>query len=270
MRATVVRRTVLASSAAALAFAATACGGTGQDGGDEGAGGDKGGAASAKPAVKAPTAAELEKLVVAPGDLEGQEVKKPGKDDVFDPAALSVGRAGCEPVARALSALPEGDPAASTQRLVTQRSAAAEKGMPSLEELARMTEEEAKEATIDSLDITRTMTSLWSYDADGAQRALAALREAGRKCAGGFTVSIDGEKQQVTKVTEEKVTAGEEAVAWTVGTKIDDSSAETKVVVFRKGATLAGFSSFNIAAVSRGEAFDRPAALIDAQEAKLG
>lgn len=266
MRATVLRRTVLTTSAVALALVATACGGGEQDGAGEEAKADAG---SATPAVKALTPAELDKLVVAAGDVKGHQVDKPGKDDVSDPATLSVDKAECAPVARVLSALPEGKPAASVQRLVVQESAAAKKGMPSLEELAEMTEQEAKDATIDSLDITKTMTSLWSYDGDGAARTLAALREAGRTCAGGFSMTLDGEKQQVTKVTEEKLAAGEEAVAWTVGTKIDDTAAESKVAVFRRGATLAGFSSFNIAAASRGEAFGQPTAVIDAQAAKL-
>ncbi|MFJ7771494.1 hypothetical protein ACIQ1J_24615 [Streptomyces sp. NPDC097107] len=267
---TTVRRTVLTASAVTLALVVTACGSGDQGGGDAGDAGAKGGGGSDKPAAKALTAGELERLVVTTGDLKDHQVQKPGKDDVFEAEALSVERAECEPVARVLSALPAGDPAASAQRLVVQESAAAKKGMPSVEELADMTEEEAKEATIDSLDITKTMTSLWSYDADGAERALGTLREVGEKCAGGFAMTIDGEKQQVTKVTEEKLAVGEDAVAWTVGTKTDGEPVETKVVVLRQGTTLAGFSSFNIAAISRGEAFEQPTAVIDAQAAKLG
>ncbi|MFJ8585865.1 hypothetical protein ACIRD2_14550 [Streptomyces sp. NPDC093595] len=263
MRVVAVRRTVMAATAVSFALLATACGG-----GDGGA--EKGGATSGKPAAKAYTAAELEKRVIAQGDVDGHTVKKPGKQDVSDPAGLSVGKAECEPVAQALSALATGKPAASVQRLVVHESAAAKKGMPTMEELAEMTEKETEEAMIDSLDITKTRTSLWSYDADGAAQAMAALREAGKKCAGGFTMTIDGEKQQVTKVSEEKLSAGEEAVAWTVGTKQGDATGDTKVVVLRQGSTLAGFSSFNIAAVSRGEAFPQPTAVIKAQAAKLG
>jgi hypothetical protein len=267
IRSTAIRRTVLTASAVSFALLLTACGGGEQGGEDEEA---KGGAAkSEKPAAKALTADELEKLVVAKGDVEGHQITEPGKDDVFEPDALSVDKAECEPVAQVLSALPAGEPAASAQRLVVEESEASKKGMPSLEELADMTEKEAEEATIDSLDITKTMTSLWSYEADGAEQTLTTLREAGEKCAGGFTMTIDGEKQQVTKVTEEKLSAGEDAVAWTVGTK-QDAAADTKVVVFRQGTTLAGFSSFNIAAITRGEAFEQPTAVIDAQEAKLG
>jgi hypothetical protein len=264
MRATVVRRTVLTASAAALALLATACGGGDEKGGGEAAKSD---AASSAPAAKALTAAELEKLVIASADLKDHKVVEPGKDDVSDPGTLTVERAECEPVAQALASVPLGKPAASAQRLVTQESEAAKKGMP---DLAELTEKEAEEAMLDSLDITKTMTSLRSYDADGAEQTLSALREAGKKCAGGFGMSADGEKQQVTKITEEKLAAGEDAVAWTVGTKMDDTSAETKVVVFRQGTTLAAFSSFNIAAITRGEAFEQPTAVIEAQEAKLG
>ncbi|MGY0018413.1 hypothetical protein ACVHNB_05440 [Streptomyces sp. YJ-C3] len=266
MRATTLRRTALTASAVSLVLLVTACGGSDSDEGDKKAGG----AAAEKTAAKTLTAGELEKLAVAQGDVKDHEITKPGKDDVFEADALSVDKSQCKPVAQALSALPAGEPAATVQRLVVHKSEKAKKGMPSTAELGKMTEKEAEDATIDSLDITKTLTSLWSYDADGAERALTALREAGKKCAGGFTMTVDGEKQQVTKVSEEKVAAGQDAVAWTVGTKQDGTPADTKVVVFRQGNTLAGFSSFNIAAVTRGEAFEQPTAVIDAQAAKLG
>ncbi|GAA2482579.1 lipoprotein [Streptomyces gobitricini] len=247
----------------------TGCGGGAQEGEDKAAKGG-GGADSGKPAAKALTAAELQKLVVAQGDVKDHEIKEPGKDDVSEPGALSVAKAECEPVAQVLSALPVGKPAASVQRLVVRESAAAKKGLPSMAELAGMTEKEVEEATIDSLDITKTMTSLWSYDAEGAGQALATLRETGKKCADGFPMTIDGEKQQVTKVIEEKLSVGEDAVAWTVLTKQDGTMGSTKVAVFRQGTTLAGFSSFNIAAVTRGQAFQQPTVVIEAQAAKLG
>ncbi|MFK0116985.1 hypothetical protein [Streptomyces sp. NPDC090994] len=268
MRATAVRSTVLSASAVTLTLLVTACGGGGGEGGDEKAKGTA--AASEKPAAKALSAAELDKLVVTTADLKGETAAKPGKDDVADPDTVSVDKAECEPVAKALRALPVAEPAASTQRLVTLESAAAKKGMPSMEELAQMSEKEAEEATIDSLDITKTMTSLWSYDADGAEQALAAIREAGEQCAGGFALTDDGEKGQVTGIVTDKISAGEDAVAWTVQEKVDGEQVETKVAVFRQGSTLAGFSSFNIAAVTRGDAFDQPTAVIEAQAAKLG
>lgn len=265
MRAAAVRRTVLSVAAVSVALLATACSGGAQAGGETKA---EGSAKSEKPAAKALTADELEKLVVAKGDVGDQEIKKP--DDAFKPDDLSVDEAACKPVAQVLSAVPAGEPAASAERVVVDESEAAKKGMPSLDELAGMTEEEAKQATIDSMDITKTFTSLWSYDGDGAQQTLDTLRKAGKKCAGGFSMTIAGEKQQVTGVTEEKLAVGEDAVAWTVGTKQGDTPAQTKVVVFRQGTTLAGFSSFNIAAVTRGDEYDQPTDVIEAQEAKLG
>jgi hypothetical protein len=247
----------------------TACGGGDGDGDGDSkakAGSDT---AAAKPAAKALTAAELEKAVVTTADVKGHEVKKPGKDDVFAPGAVKTGKAECEPVALVMSALPAGEPAASVQRVVTEKHTGAEGG-PSVEDLAGMTEEEAEQAMLDSLDLTKTMTSLWSYEGDGARETLAALREAGQKCAGGFPVTVAGDEQRVTEVAEDESGAGEEAVAWTVTSEAKDGPVETKVVVFRQGSTLAGFSAFNIASVARGESFEAPTALIEAQEAKLG
>ncbi len=260
MRSTVIRGTALAVSVVSCAFVVTACGG-GAD--------TKDGASAPKPAAKALTTAELNKRVVAQGDVKDHDIKKPGKKDAFAPGSVSVAKAACDPVGQVLSALPPTESVASVQRLVVHESAAAKKGMPSTAELADLTEDEAEQATIDSLDITKTMTSLWSYDGDDAEQALATLRDAGKKCAGGFTMTTDGEKQQVTKVTEEKLSAGDDAVAWTVGTKAAGTTADTKVVVLRVGNTLAGFSSFNIAAVTRGEAFDQPTAVIEKQATKL-
>jgi hypothetical protein len=264
-----IRSTVLSAGTVTLALLVTACGGGGDDD-----------TADAKPkasattttasAATALTAAELGELIVAKGDIKGQEVAKPSEDDVSDAASLSVPKTECAPVAQVLSALPAGTPAATVQRLVTEESEAYKAGLPSMEELAGMTEEEAAEATLASLDITKTMTSLWSYDADGAEQALDVIRTAGEKCAAGFAMSLDGDEQQVTKIAEEKVAAGEDTVAWTVTTKTDGDPVETKVVVFRQGTTLAGFSSFNIAAVGRGESFPQPTAVIEAQAAKLG
>ncbi|MEB8335943.1 hypothetical protein [Streptomyces endophyticus] len=265
MRSAAVRRSVLAVSVAACSLVVTACG-AGQESGEK-----ADGKASASPAaVKALTAAQLEKRVLVQGDVEGQKITDPGKKDVFAPGSVSVGKAACDPVGQVLSSLPPADPAVSVQRLAVHESAKAKKGMPSVDELAGMTEKEAKDATIDSLDVTRTTASLWSYEGDGAQRALDALRAAGKKCAAGFSMTADGEKQQITRVESEKLAVGDDAVAWTVGTKQDGTLADTKIAVVRVGGTLAGFSSFNIAAVTRGESYEQPTDVIEKQTAKLG
>jgi hypothetical protein len=254
MRVAAVRRTVLAASAVTLALMVAACGG-----------GDGGGDSKAE----ALTAAELERAVVTSADVKGHEVKKPGEDDFFAPGSVEAGKAECQPVALAMSALPVGKPAASVQREINEPHASDTRG-PSMKDLAEMTEGEAKQAMLDSIDVTMTRSSLWSYDGAGARQALAALRGAGRKCANGFSVTIDGYEEQVTKVAEGESGAGEEAVALTVTSESKDGPVETKVVVFREGATLAGFSSYNMASVVRGESLEAPTALIEAQETKLG
>ncbi|MHB9756915.1 hypothetical protein ACYBSK_21300 [Streptomyces sp. BYX5S] len=158
MRSTAARRTVLAVSAATCSLALTACG-AGQDGGD---GADAKAAASPSAPVKALTAAQLGKAALAEGDVKGQKITEPGKKDVIGAGTVSVDKAACDPVGQVLSGLPSVDPETSVQRLVVHESAKAKKGMPSMDELADMTEKEAEEATIDSLDITRTTASLWS------------------------------------------------------------------------------------------------------------
>ncbi|WP_320782171.1 hypothetical protein [Streptomyces sp. CRN 30] len=270
MRATAVRRTVLSASAVTLALLATACGGGDDDAAHAERKESAAAASSSAAAAKALTAAELEKAVVATADLKGETAEEPSEDDVADLGTVKAGTAECQPVASVLRALPVDEPAASIQRLVTLESEAAKKGMPSMEELAKMSEKEAEDATLDSLDITKTMTSLWSYDGDGAAKALDAIRAAGESCAKGFALTDGDDKSQVTGVIADKVTAGEDTVAWTVKEKVDGEPVETKVTVFRQGSTLAGFSSFNIAAATRGEAYEHPTALIEAQAAKLG
>jgi hypothetical protein len=266
MRATAVRRTAMTSSALALAILVTACG-SDQGGGDQKATAT---AKSGKPAAKTLTAAELEKAVVAQGDVKDHEIKKPGKDDVLAASAVTVDKPECEPVAQLVSSLPTSAPKASVQRLVVHKSEKAKKGAPTMKDLAKMTEKEAQDAMIDSLDITKTMTSLYAYGAGGAEKALTALRAAAKKCDGGFVMMLDGEKQQVTYVRQANLSAGDDGAAWSVGVKQDGTPASTNVAVFRKGTTLATFSSFNIAAVSRNKAFAQPSEVINAQAVKLG
>lgn len=50
-------------------------------------------------------------------------------------------------MAQVLSAVPAGEPAASVERVVVHESEAARKGTPSLDELAKMTEEDYGQPT---------------------------------------------------------------------------------------------------------------------------
>ncbi|HEX5569254.1 MAG TPA: hypothetical protein VFY14_20450 [Streptomyces sp.] len=271
MRPTVIRRTAIAASAVCLALLATACGGSDSGGEDK----EKTKVekteetAPAEPAAKAKTAAELEKLALADGDVEGHKVEKAGPDDTIAAKDISVDKAECEPLAQALSAAPVGEPGATVRRKATSEPKKDEEG-PSLEELADMTEEEMEEALTAAFDMTMTLTALSSYDGEGAGKAVAALRTAAAKCSGGFTATVSGDKQKVTKLADESVKGGEEALAWTVTVEQDGEKMPLKLVAVRQGDVLATFSVINVAAAGSGKDFDLPTAVVDAQVAKLG
>jgi hypothetical protein len=206
MRATVIRRTAVAASAVSLALLATACGGSESDGEDKGKE-----TAAAKPVAKALTAAELEKLALAESDVKDYKVKKAGPEDVIAADDVTVDKAACEPIAYALSAVPVGDPAATVQRKVT--SGAKKPGEKlSFEDLAEMTDEEAEKAMASAFDRTVTMTSLSSYDGEGAEEAFNGLRTAATKCAGGFTMTTGEGKQKASKISDESISGGEDAL----------------------------------------------------------
>ncbi|MGW1027086.1 hypothetical protein ACWD4J_25905 [Streptomyces sp. NPDC002577] len=268
MRSTLARRTAAAASVACLALLSTACGGSDADEDDKAKGGKATSAASAAPAAKALTAAELEKAALVTGDVKGHKVEKAGAKDVLAPEAVKADQAGCRPFAYAMSGVPVGEPGATVQRVVS--SEAEKTDEPSTEELADMTEEEIEEALTSAFDVTTTFTSLSSYEGGGAGETVRDLRTAATNCAGGFTLTVDGEKQKVTKLTEESVSGGDEALAWTVSALQDGEPVETKLVVVRQGTTLASFASVNMAALSTGADFELPTAVVEAQLAKLG
>ncbi|MCZ2525307.1 hypothetical protein [Streptomyces sp. HB2AG] len=233
MRPTAVRRTALAACAASLTLLVTACGGSepAGDGKDEAAPGKS---AAAEPAVEAPTAAELEELALAEGDVKDQEVKKAGADDAVPAKALTVGEKACEPVARVLFNAPVGDPGATVRRVATSKATEEQKDV-SIEDLADMTEEEAEKALASAMSITKTVVSLSSYDGKGAEDAFDALSAAGTDCADGFAVTVAGAKQKVTGIEKESVTGGEESLAWTVTVEQEGETMPFKVAVVRRG-----------------------------------
>ncbi|MCG3043621.1 hypothetical protein ACLIYM_22530 [Streptomyces fenghuangensis] len=273
MRSTAVRRTALAASAACLALLATACGGSDSGGGDEekAKAGQSEKSSSAGPAAGAKTSAELEKLVLADGDVEGHKVEKLGAGDSVSAKEVSSDKDECAPLAHAQLGVPLGDPAATAQRIVTQEpEKPADGGTGGSEELTEEDLENFEDAIMGALDATTTMVTLSSYEDGGAQKALADLRTAAESCSGGFTGGVKGDGQKVTGIEEEKVTGGEEAAAWTVTSEQEGEKVPLKLAVVRQGATLAVFSSFNIAAAGNGEDFDLPTAVIEAQTEKLG
>ncbi|MFD3652300.1 hypothetical protein [Streptomyces sp. NPDC058620] len=259
MRATAVRRTALATSVAALALLATACGGSEPSKGDEGKDGAKEGAAG-KPAVKALTAAELEKASLAQGDVEAHKITKAGPEDSVAAADVTSDKEACAPLARAFYGAEEGKPTATTKRQVISE--------PKVDG-GDVTEGDVEDTLESAFDLTSTLLTLSSYDSATAEGNIAALRKAATDCAGGFSVTTGGETQKVTKITEEKVSGGEEALAWTLAAEQDGQSMPLTLVALRQGGTVATFTSFNLAAASGKGTLELPAAVVAAQASKL-
>ncbi|MEU1894965.1 sensor domain-containing protein [Streptomyces pristinaespiralis] len=255
MRSTAVRRTALAAAAASLVLLVTACGGEGSDGGTNEKGNGKGkDSAAAEPAAKALTAAELEKIALAEGDVKAHKIVKAGPQDDIAAKDVKTEKPECEPLARALAGTPMGAPVATVKRRATAEPDVKEAG---------------KDGAIEgAFDITTSLVALSSYEGQGAADAFAAVKSAGTACAGGFTMTMAGTEQKIVKMTEAEVSGGDEAVAWTMTAEQDGEKLPFNVAVVRKGGTFVSFSSFNLMA-PEGD-LPLPTAVINAQAAKLG
>ncbi|MEU1486262.1 hypothetical protein [Streptomyces sp. NPDC005752] len=259
MRATLARRTALATAVASLTLLATACGGSDSDAkGDDSASAGKDDSSAKPAAVKALTSAELEKVSLEQGDVAGYKITKTGPEDIAQPQDVTVDKKECEPIGFAFYGVKRGDPVGNAGRKVVQE--------PKKDESA-----DPEDLLAGMLDVTSSLVTLASYDGDGAAKSFAELRDSAAKCAtGGFTLSVKGSKQKVTKLTEEKVTGGEEALAWRVQMGEGDEAAPFKLVSVRQGGTIATFFSLNLGKTGADADFERPTAVIDAQVEKLG
>lgn len=245
----------------ALSFALiTGC----SDGGskDSGSSGDGNGS---KPAAKALSAAELEKRILAKGDVDGYKVEKAPKA-----GASKQDDTECAPLERALGGSAPSGAAAEASRLVTQEK---KKKNPtddatSLDDLA---DGKFEDSLKDSMDVDVTHIGLASYNADGAEKGLKALSDAIKGCTGGFTVSVDGDKMKYTKVETEKTSGtGDDSVAFAAtGDSGDGDPGTVHVEVTRHGNTLATYYTINLGALIAKKAYTVPAAVIKAQAAKL-
>lgn len=244
-----VRTALSAVTAASLALLLTACGADADDAKPKGEN-DASASAAAKPDVKALTAAELEKLVVAQADLPGYKVQKTAAEDVVNGGDVGADKAACEPLAEAMSAVAPGTPGASAHRQAVQVK---KKTATSPDDLAS------------ALGAPATSVTLGSYAGQGAQQALASLKAAGEACGDGFTISASGEKTQVMKVTPESLAAGDEGVAFTVISTIEGKPFLSTLAAFRKGNNLAAFSTISLT----GKVKELPKDVVDAQAAKL-
>ncbi|MFF1915594.1 hypothetical protein ACFVYE_29195 [Streptomyces sp. NPDC058239] len=258
MRSTAIRRTAVAATAVSLALLVTACGGSDSGSGDKGADAKGKESAAANPAAKALTAAELEKAALAKGDVKGHKISKAAAKDVISGDDIKVEKEVCAPFVDALMGAQVGEPAAFTKRtVVSEPKKGSQDGA------------DAEDAFKAAFDITTTQLALGSYDGKGAEESVASLRTAATDCAGGFDFTAAGEKQKVSKITEEQVKGGEDAAAWTVQLEQDGEKIEFKLVAMRQGPSFASFSSMNLAAMGGGEDFELPTAVVEAQAAKL-
>ncbi|MFF8966522.1 hypothetical protein ACF1BK_27655 [Streptomyces globisporus] len=268
MRATAVRRTALAASAAALVLLATACSGSsdadGKDGKDE-KGAANGSSSAPKTPAKALTAAELEKATLAQGDVEGTKVTKAGPADEVPADGVKVDKEACLPVAHALSGVAQEGAVATTKRKVIDEPKT--DGEKSLEDAAKG---EGADAFKDAFNLTSTFVALSSYEGSAGPDAFAALKKAAADCAGGFTATVAGTPTKVVSMTEEKITGGDEALAWTVTSESDGATAPVKLVALRKGGSVATFFAFNLAAAGGEDVtFELPTKVVAAQDKKL-
>ncbi|MFE5771110.1 hypothetical protein ACFQ7O_22415 [Streptomyces sp. NPDC056485] len=259
MRSTLVRRSVLTASAVSLALLATACG---SDKADDKKADAKPSAASSSSApaasgAKAKTNAELAGVIVTQADLPNHVVKEATPAEAAAAAGAKSDKPQCQPLVSAQSMNPVGTAAgtARTKAIAKPKEPAADAGP----------EEKAK-AAMGALAGTVTSVTLASYEGKGAEEAFAAVKTAGTACAGGYTGSQGGDALKITKVGQgASVTAGDEALAYTVTGDADGEAMTMELVVVRKGNTVATFSALSLAGAA-----DQPKAVVDAQAKKLG
>ncbi|MFJ9720560.1 hypothetical protein ACIRPQ_32250 [Streptomyces sp. NPDC101213] len=241
----------------------TGCSDEGSKKDSEGSSKGSGSSSSSAPAAKALTAAELEKLLLAQGEVKGYKVDAEDATLPKSKSAVKVDKAACEPLVYAVSALPPGDTDASARNTVTEdKSALAETKSP----------EDISESDIeDAFDLTSTLVGLSSYEGDGAEKTMKAVTDSVAACSGGFSMTSGSETQKATKVTSAKASGlGEESVAFTVVADMDgEGTADFQVEVVRSGGTVATFYGINFGALAKGGESKVPAAVLQAQVAKL-
>jgi hypothetical protein len=223
---------------------------------------------AAEPAEKAPSAAELGKLIIAKGEVPGYEVG-PVEGGIPDRSKVKSADAKCDPVLQAFTGIAPGAPAAHTSRMATQdKKKAPTDDATSLDDL---TEGKFEEALGKSMDMDVTVVTLASYDGDGAERALASVRDAVKACAAGFSGEQDGEKGTFTKVAEEKpVGTGDASVAFTATNEAgEDGALPLHAEVVRHDGTLAVYTTVNIGAMMSKKPYAVSAPVVKAQAAKL-
>ena len=106
---------------------------------------------------------------------------------------------------------------------------------------------------------------------DGAAETFKSVSDAVESCSGGFPVTMQGTDQKVTGIAAEKGSgSGDESVGFTAKSDAEDGDvATTHVEVVRHGSTIATYYTMNLGLMITDKPYDVPAAVIDAQSAKL-
>ncbi|MBZ9643658.1 hypothetical protein [Streptomyces sp. PSKA30] len=232
----------------------TGCGGE-SDGSDDSK--DTESSSSQTQAAKALSAAELEKLLLAQGEVKGYRVAS--GDDTLPKSKTEVktDKAECDPLAWATAGLAPGDTDANASNTVAEDKASTATAQP--EDIA------------DAFNVNMTFVGLSSYEGDGAEKAMKAVSDGVSACSGGYGLTTGGEDSKVTKVASVKGSAlGDESVAFAEDVDMDgEGTATFHTEVVRKGNTIATFYTVNFAALGTGKAAEIPAAVVEAQVAKL-
>ncbi|MGP4088188.1 hypothetical protein [Streptomyces sp. KR55] len=208
-------------------------------------------------AAKALSAAELEKLLLAQGEVKGYKVDS--GDDTLPKSKTEVktDKAECDPLAWATAGLAPGDTDANASNTVAEDKASTATAQP--EDIA------------DAFNVNMTFVGLSSYEGDGAEKAMKAVSDGVSACSGGYGLTTGGENSKVTKVASVQGSGlGDESVAFAEDVDMDgEGTATFHTEVVRKGNTIATFYTVNFAALGTGEAAEIPAAVVEAQVAKL-
>jgi hypothetical protein len=103
---------------------------------------------------------------------------------------------------------------------------------------------------------------------------MAGISHAVRECAAGYDYTVAGEDPvETVKAAKKGAPSGtggaDEVIAATLTVAVDGASGPVEVVVVREGGTIGYFPATNLASQATGEAFALPAALVQAQLARL-
>ncbi len=229
-----------------------------------GCGGDSGGSDA-----KALSAAELKKSIIAQGDVEGYKVDASGKQLPKSKDQVKSGEEKCAPLAYAMGGQAPGEAASETSVMVTQdKKKPTDTASKSLEDLS---ESDIEDSITSAMDMTLTVVGLSSYDGDSAEKTFKSVSDAVQSCSGGFPVTMQGTDQKVTGIAAEKASgSGDESVGFTAKSDAEDGDvATTHVEVVRHGSTIATYYTMNLGLMITDKPYDVPAAVIDAQTAKL-